>query len=148
MTSLNITSKRRGRRKKSKVALYIDLNSARDLQTILKAYKYSQEYGEVTYACLYAEEKDLSLISVMTMELEKHGIEIKVTTGPCEVTMALDIVGTAYQKEIDYIIVCTRRDVLIPAFVEIKKLGLKLIIFSPISAATTLQEISDEMKVI
>lgn len=148
MTPSKTASKKKTRRKKNRVALYIDLNSARDLQTILKAYEYSQEYGDIIYACLYVEEKDLSLISTISAEIEKHGIEIKVTVGPNEISMTLDLLELAYQGKINYIIVCTRRDVFIPAFVEAKKMNIKIIILSPISAPASLQEISDEVKTI
>ncbi|MEX0568006.1 MAG: NYN domain-containing protein [Candidatus Njordarchaeota archaeon] len=146
--STSSSSKKTKRKKSKKLALFIDLNSARDLQTILRAYELAQEYGEIVYACTYAEEKDLSLIGTINIELEKRGIDIKVTVGPCEITMALDIVELAYQNKIDYITVCTRRDVFIPAFVEAKKLGTKIIVLSPVSAPTGLQEISDEIEIL
>jgi len=135
-------------KKKKRAVLFVDLGSARDLQTIMKIYDLAHSYGNILSSYLYAEEKDLTLISTMSSDLEKKGFEVKVTIGPNEITMALDIVETAYNKNVDMIIVCTRKNTLIPAFVETKKHDKKLIIVAPISAPTSLEEVADEIEVV
>jgi len=138
----------KSRRKRKKVALLIDFNSARDLQTIIRSYELAQKRGNILFACAYAEEKDLGLISTMSGELERRGIEIRITTGACEVVMALDIVELSYSDKADIITVCTRRDILMPALIEVKRLGKKLVILSPISIPSNLEEIADEIETI
>ncbi len=135
-------------RKKEKIALLIDLDTVRDLQTIIKMYEIANSRGEIVYSCVYAEEKDLTLISTISGEIEKKGAEIKVTVGPSEITMALDIVEFSYGNKIDVIITCTRKNTLIPAFVETRRLGKKLIIMAPISAPASLEEVADEIEVV
>ena len=135
-------------KKKNKIALLIDLDTVRDLQTIVKMYELAYTRGEIIYSCVYAEEKDLTLISTISGEIEKKGAEIKVTVGPSEITMALDIVEFSYKDKIDTIIACTRKNTLIPAFIETKRLGKKLIIMAPISAPANLQDVADEIEVV
>jgi len=134
--------------KKKKVALFVDLESARDLQTILKIYDVASTYGDIIYSCLYAEEKDLTLISTMSSDLGRKGFDIRVTIGPNEITMSLDLVEMAYREDADILIACTRKTTLLPAFVEIKKRKKKLIVIAPISAPSALEEIADEIKVV
>ena len=135
-------------KKKNKIALLIDLDTVRDLQTIVKMYELAYTRGEIIYSCVYAEEKDLTLISTISGEIEKKGAEIKVTVGPSEITMALDIVEFSYKDKIDTIIACTRKNTLIPAFIETKRLGKKLIIMVPVSAPAHLQDVADEIEVV
>jgi len=135
-------------KKKNNIALLIDLDTVRDLQTIVKMYELAYTRGEIIYSCVYAEEKDLTLISTISGEIEKKGAEIKVTVGPSEITMALDIVEFSYKDKIDTIIACTRKNTLIPAFIETKRLGKKLIIMAPISAPANLQDVADEIEVV
>ena len=132
----------------NKVALFIDANSARDFQTILKAYESAQSYGRVVYASLYAEEKDLTLIGTMSNELSKKGIDIKVAIGPNEISIALDAMEFAYERKADCIVICTRRESLVPVFKEIKKLDVKTVLLSPMSIPTGLSDIADETHIL
>lgn len=131
-----------------RVAILIDANSARDLQTMIKAYELAQNFGRITYAGLYAEEKDLTLIGTISTELAKRGIDIKVTIGPNEISMALDAMEIAYEKKADYLIICTRRDSIIPIFKEAKKLGMMTVVLAPISVPLGFDEIVDETHVV
>ena len=135
-------------KKPNRIALLIDLDTVRDLQTIVRMYELAYTRGEIIYSCVYAEEKDLTLISTISGEIEKKGAEIKVTVGPSEITMALDIVEFSYKDKIDTIIACTRKNTLIPAFIETRRLGKKLIIMAPISAPANLQDVADEIEVV
>lgn len=135
-------------KKTNRIALLIDLDTVRDLQTIVRMYELAYTRGEIIYSCVYAEEKDLTLISTISGEIEKKGAEIKVTVGPSEITMALDIVEFSYKDKIDTIIACTRKNTLIPAFIETRRLGKKLIIIAPISAPANLQDVADEIEVV
>ncbi|MCR8487138.1 MAG: NYN domain-containing protein [Crenarchaeota archaeon] len=128
----------------SRVAVLIDANSVRDLKTIIKAYESAQNFGRLIYAGLYVEEKDLTLIGAISSELTKRGIDVKVTIGPNEISMSLDAMEIAYEKKAECIIICTRRDSLTPVFKEIKKLGTKTVVFSPISVPLGFNEIVDE----
>jgi len=141
-------SKLNQRAQNSRVALFIDANSARDFQTILKAYEYAQNYGRIVYASLYAEEKDLTLIGTMSSELSKKGIDIKVAIGPNEISIALDAMEFAYEKKADCIVICTRRESLVPVFKEIKKLDIKTILLAPMSIPAGLSDIADETHIL
>ena len=130
--------------KPTSVALLIDANSVRDIQSIIKSYELASKYGKVIYASLYIEEKDLAVVSTIGNELSRLGIDVKVTVGPNEINLALDAVELAYQSKVEHIFIATRRDTLIPVFVEIRKHNKKAILLSPVSIPLALKDIADE----
>ena len=134
--------------KNTPVALLIDANSVRDLQSIMKAHELASKYGKIIYASLYIEEKDLAVISTMSNDLSRLGIDVKVTVGPNEINLALDAVELAYQNKVDYIFIATRRDSLIPIFIAIRRRNKKAILLAPISIPMSLKDIADEAYVI
>lgn len=130
------------------VALLIDANSVRDLQGIQKAYDLASKYGKIIYASIYLEEKDLAVISTMSNELSRLGIEVKVTVGPNEISLALDAVELVYQKKVEYIVIATRRDSLIPIFTEIRRHNKKAVLLAPVSIPLNLKDIADESHIL